>query len=380
MTKPHAKHKTKVRQKAKKTTQAQPQAVSNHQSRSEGRPNNVRDGQTPTPVRPTGIPLPSFNWPITAVHQQDFFQHQDDLKWQIKIGHYEFRIQLSCGTRASHLAQGPDTRTWELSMPGWNDFPKGYGVGSLEFFTPGRVFAIPWPREYYKCFSAVKSESNGLGEQHFVLIESSGTHFYALPISPYNGQGVQAPGVVASEHSTIYTTENAPTPLQGELASGLRPISIKVEPFQRSKSEMLHSPPRVNYGTGCYVRLDVPVRNIGAVQGDSLPALLQTYQSVWSIKSEAAAQVQRCAQAAQRCAQAAQKLGVDISDLTEETRQHFGQASAAVLTNYLLQLLKCQNPAKFRAVAQQLQKLERDRQGSSDDDSEDDSDSDGNDE
>ncbi len=99
-------------------------------------------------------------------------------------------------------------------------------------------------------------------------ISLTNIEFWKRPISTYGGRGVTKRGVIAKDHTIIYTGDQAPDRLEGEEAMYKEPIRVIPDP-----GALLDSRSRLNFGKVYTVEHNVKVKNIGVVDKMDIPKL-----------------------------------------------------------------------------------------------------------
>ncbi|KAG9230906.1 hypothetical protein BJ875DRAFT_345666, partial [Amylocarpus encephaloides] len=99
--------------------------------------------------------------------------------------------------------------------------------------------------------------------RRFVIISNFDGHSLCLAISTYTNQGVMKHGVKAKDHAMIFSTENAPPLIKGELERGLKTPAIKIN-LDNSRDK-LDAASRINFAKVYTIEHNSNVKFIGHV-------------------------------------------------------------------------------------------------------------------
>ena len=189
--------------------------------------------------------MPNTVGPVGAEYQQSEYSASD---WVIHIGPITIRIRLWYGPKESITDSQLFSKGIEASqMLDCRDakLPKRYKRHTSEFFSAGRVFAVPWSEEN-STIATTGSASQATTELQFVVVRRGVTFCSALRISAHRGHGAQLEGVIAHEHGVVYTGRTVPSLLLGERQLPLRPHAIRVK--SDPMDQQLDPASRINYG------------------------------------------------------------------------------------------------------------------------------------
>ncbi|KAK5725247.1 hypothetical protein LTR17_013116 [Elasticomyces elasticus] len=177
------------------------------------------------------------------------------------------------------------------------------------FFKVGRVFLILWTEpagagateitSYEQNDRTITAADGGpvpgrFGEsvysqvRRYVVIRGGEQFCSALPIHSYGGQGVGMQWVRKSDHVIIYTSRQAPLPLEAELprqgeTDALRSTPIRVVPD--SPADILSSTSRLDLAKVHTIHHDIKVKPFGEVHPNSMEAFRAQFASVWRLQS-----------------------------------------------------------------------------------------------
>ena len=155
------------------------------------------------------------------------------------------------------------------------------------FFTVGKVFSCVWaepsPEAQDGTVNGRFDERIAQKARFFVVVREGPHYCICLGIFTYGGRGVaKTLGVVASEHSIIYTGRKPPKPSPAEeqsfLKTGLMGPPIKVMPDVHSPQ--LSDMSRLNFGKFYTIQHNTMVKPFGTIARDAMGDFLRQIQPV----------------------------------------------------------------------------------------------------
>nr|OQO30899.1 hypothetical protein B0A51_03182 [Rachicladosporium sp. CCFEE 5018] len=192
-------------------------------------------------------------------------------------------FQARVGIDRGPMTERPQPQQTVINIPGY----RAQGNGTT-FFAPGRVFEMiqteiaGWSDQMSNSSRSMSVDSFGQQlmskKRAMISIHAEANFCRAVPITSYGGQGVSKDGVIKSDHCIVYTTDEPPERTHAEAPNMLedeepmQPYAIRIDPDPAARWG-LHDLSRLNLADECRVEYYYRVKNLGKVNGASMPSL-----------------------------------------------------------------------------------------------------------
>ncbi|ORY18201.1 hypothetical protein BCR34DRAFT_554387 [Clohesyomyces aquaticus] len=166
------------------------------------------------------------------------------------------------------------------NVPHYEPLDNTYYVRERKFFVVGKMFSVLFPEPTggppTRYNDSASFATVRFGEQvhaqirRFIIVQCRKEYCYACPVFTYSGRGTLKPGVRAHQHSIVYNSGYAPTPLQGETGMNKNSIEIIGVPG----TSPLNQASRIYFGIQHPIQYNVRVKDLGQVIESHIPRLL----------------------------------------------------------------------------------------------------------
>ncbi|KAL6710624.1 hypothetical protein ACN47E_008672 [Coniothyrium glycines] len=225
-------------------------------------------------------------------HQRWYRTHYVEGKWVFFdwLPATHMRVDSASSATAQPVRQGVPVRGWyNPKKPQKNSYCEpldpSYYVRDGKFFKVGKVFSVLFTEaagtnvtSYNKAFSAViYGELAHTQIRRFIVVKQKREYCFAVPIFTYGNQGTKKHGVVAKEHSIVYTIGYRPTLLENEIGIIKEPIAV----VNAAGLPALSIASRIYFGIHHPIQFNVKVKDLG----DVYPPHLVNLKGYWNMEN-----------------------------------------------------------------------------------------------